>query len=118
MKRVKKVINSCGLKPGKHLAAIDVVIRKGDPAVVSANYGSVCLCVREDGTIFVCIYKGFNFEVKSVADGLNKMLMLFYILWIDFPSTLKTFFYFLAALHGETDKTISPTMNKLRKSLL
>ena len=111
--KMKHILAKCGLKSVEKI--MDFVLKKGDPASVSQTYGSVVLCQKEN-TLHLSIYKGFHFEVESLEDGLHKMLMMFFVLWIDYPNEVRTFFNFLAKLHGKK-VTVSTTMGKLCKQL-
>ena len=88
---MKHILAKCGLKSVEKI--IGFVLKKGDPASVLQAHGNVVLCQKEN-TLNLSISKGFHFEVESLEDGLNKMLMMSFVLWIDYPNKVRTFFYF------------------------
>ena len=79
------MIGKCVLKGRDTIAPH--LLKKGDPAIISKEYGSIELCKHKyflHGSI-VSIYEGFTFPVKSIAEGLNYMIMMFFLLHIDYP---------------------------------
>ena len=71
---VKQMIGKCGLKGWDTIASY--LLKEGDPAIISQKYGSVVLCKHKDN-MYVSIYQGFTFPVKSLAEGLNNTIVMF-----------------------------------------
>ena len=82
---------------------------------MSQKYGSVVICKKE-AELHLCIYKGFSFLVKSIAEGLNFQIMTFFLLNIQYPKTSPTIFHCLANLHG-CQYQVNKTMSDLQASL-
>ena len=94
---MKQLIGKCGLKGREAIAPY--LLKKGDPAVISQEYGSVVLC-KHNNNLHVSVYKGFTFPVNSLAEGLNYVIMMFFLLHIDYPKASPTIFQSLANLHN------------------
>ena len=114
-RKVKSMITKLGLKCVEKLAAL--IIQKGDPDIISQNHSHPVLCVRPVASLHLCIHDGYHFPVSTLAEGLSKMLMSYYVLWIDYPTGVRTFFNFISNLHGNKIQ-VSKTMKELYLNLL
>ena len=111
---VKQIISKCGLKGRDAIAPY--LLKKADPAVISQEYGSVVLCLHKNN-LHVSTYKGFTFPVTSLAEGLNYVIMMFFLLHIDYPKASPTIFQCLANLHGchyQVNKTMTDLVASLK----
>ena len=72
---VMQMIGKCGLKGWDTIASY--LLKEGDPAILSQKYGSVVLFKHKDN-MYVSIYQGITFPVKSLAEGLNNTIMMFF----------------------------------------
>ena len=72
------------------------LLKEVDPAIISQNDGSVVLCKHEHN-MYVSIYQGITFPVKSLAEGLNNSIMMFF-LQIGYPKASPLIFQCLANL--------------------
>lgn len=113
--KVELVIVKTGLR-GALKKVSSLVLREGDETTTANKYGSV-IVVCNAGKFYVTIYPGFVISCVSLESALSKMLMMFYVLNVEFPKSAASFFRSLARLHGDKTQKINSTTSALIKSL-
>jgi hypothetical protein len=91
------------------------ILQEGSPEEIANKTGHV-VGVSQAERLYVCVHGGFVVDVPDVATLLMAIVLMRYILHINFPESAKSTFNFLCYVFGERSRNI--TLSKTQKEIL